>query len=236
MVTRKKPARRKPRSRLAKGYATGHVRAFLGGEEIGPDGYPSGSGVVTPDTALTLPHYYACLRVISQTVALLPRGVRERTDRGNRDVRDHMIAWLLNNPHPWMTPFAFWQLLVHWAAGWGLGMARIVWDSRGEPLRMEPMHPSCVRPEIINGALWWEWRRYTPSGWETVYVLDDEVFRIFGMGGDGITGYSMIQYAALAIGQGLDHQSYGSSFFRNGVWGSGIVEYPQALKDRKSVV
>ena len=53
----------------------------------------SGSGKpVNANTAIQLSTVYACVRVISETVASLPLGVYEAKDDGNRKATEHIIA------------------------------------------------------------------------------------------------------------------------------------------------
>ena len=65
----------------------------------------SGSGKsVTVQSAIQLSTVYACVRVISETVASLPLGVYESTDAGNLKATDHPLFRLLHDePNSEMT-------------------------------------------------------------------------------------------------------------------------------------
>ena len=65
----------------------------------------SGAGKsVTAQTAIQLSTVYACVRVISETVASLPLGVYEATDDGNLKAGDHPLYHLLHDePNAEMT-------------------------------------------------------------------------------------------------------------------------------------
>ena len=52
-----------------------------------------GSGkAVNANTAIQLSTVYACVRVISETVASLPLGVYEAKEDGNRKATEHLMA------------------------------------------------------------------------------------------------------------------------------------------------
>ena len=63
-----------------------------------------------------------------------------------------------------------------------------------------------------------------------VYITDDktlrqsQVWRIPGMGGDGIVGYSPITLAREAIGLALATEQHGATLFGNGAHPGGILE------------
>ena len=64
----------------------------------------SGSGKsVTVQSAIQLSTVYACVRVISETVASLPLGVYESTDAGNLKATDHPQR---KEQHRWPVPVA----------------------------------------------------------------------------------------------------------------------------------
>lgn len=189
---------------------------------------------VGSDTALSLPVYFAILSLLSKTVAMLPRSVYRRLERGREKMDDHPVTWLIRNPNPHMTEMAFWELIVHWAVGWGAGAAYIERDDAGRPVALWPIHPACLDRRMIDGELWYFWQTdLARDGRQGTRVLrPDQVLDIHGLGSDGITGYSLIQVGAQAIGVGLAHQNYTASFFARGVTGSGILTHPETLSEQ----
>ena len=58
----------------------------------------SGSGKnVTAQSAIQLSTVYACVRVISETIASLPLGVYEQDENGNRKATEHPLYRLLHD-------------------------------------------------------------------------------------------------------------------------------------------
>jgi len=68
------------------------------------------------------------------------------------------------------------------------------------------------------------------NGTDKIYA-PEEILHIPGLGFDGLEGKSVIRMAREAIGLGLAVEEFGSRFFSNGAHPSGIVEYPEGLKD-----
>ncbi|KMN08956.1 portal protein, partial [Pseudomonas weihenstephanensis] len=78
-------------------------------------GNTSSSGkTVTIDSAMHLSAVWACVRIISTSVAGLPLGVFKReADGGRVDARDFALYDVIHNsPNEDMTAFQFWQAVV----------------------------------------------------------------------------------------------------------------------------
>ena len=73
----------------------------------------SGSGKpVNASTAIQLSTVYACVRVISETVASLPLGVYEAKEDGNRKATEHPLYLLLHDePNSEMTSFILREVI-----------------------------------------------------------------------------------------------------------------------------
>jgi HK97 family phage portal protein len=201
-----------------------------------PDDWPTKvAGVsVSHATALTLPVYYAILRLISQTVAMLPRSVYRRQEQGREKLPDHRISQILNRPNPAMTAMAFWESHIHHAVGWGGGFAWIERTRFGDPAALWPLDPAHMDLRVMNGELY---GIYRPPPSQAQFrdipelIPSRHLFHTHGLGYNGLSGYSLVQVAAQAIGIGLAQQEFEASFFGNGVWGSGVIEHPGVMDD-----
>ena len=88
---------------------------------------------VTPDTAVTVAAVWACLRYLSQTVAVLPWHVMREGASGTEVASAHRVDWLLwKRPSPEWSSFQFRETLTHWALRWGNGFAEIERDQAGQ--------------------------------------------------------------------------------------------------------
>jgi HK97 family phage portal protein len=180
---------------------------------------------VTEDTALTYSAWWACVRVVSQTVAALPWGVYEKTAAGRKEV-DGSLAWLLNNqPNSEMTAIAFKEALVAHALCWGNGYAEIVYDLAGRVAQLWPLAPDRVCPERNQetGAL--QYRVTNGDGSQSI-LEPRRVFHLHGLGFDGIVGYSPVRMAARSIGVGIAQETFAQAFYANGAVFGTVVELP----------
>ena len=187
---------------------------------------PSQAGVtVTEDTALTYSAWWACVRVVSQTVAALPWGVYEKTDAGRNEI-DGTLAWLLNNqPNPEMTAIAFKEALMAHALCWGNGYAEISYDMAGRVANLWLIAPDRVCPERNQetGALQY---RVTNGDGSQMILEPWKVFHLHGLGFDGIAGYSPVRMAARSIGLGIAQETFAQAFYANGAAFGTIAALP----------
>jgi HK97 family phage portal protein len=193
--------------------------------------------IVTPDTAVTVATVWACLRYLSQTVAVLPWHVMRQDKDGGRTAQTHPIDWLLyKRPNPEWSSFQFRETLTHWALRWGNGYAEIERDPLARPVALWPIHPERVRPlrDIATGVLYYD----VFNGAEAVYgqipmkvrLESADMFHIRGFG-EGPVGVNVMHYAAESIGWAKAAQLFGAAFFGNGMNISGVVQVKRALDE-----
>ncbi len=192
--------------------------------------YITPAGVsVNPETALKLSAAFACDRLISETVASLPAFVYERmADGGRQRATNHPLYDVLHRqPNEYQTSAEFFDFMTHCALMRGNGFARIVAGPRGFADQLIPLHPDAVSMEALpRGGL-----RYQVSqpGQEPMTLLDEDVLHVKGMSRDGVTGVSVITYAAESLGLALAADRYGARFFRNNARPGGVLETAKTL-------
>jgi HK97 family phage portal protein len=189
---------------------------------------PSGK-TVNERTAMATSAVYACVRVLSETIASLPLHVYRRTGQGKEKAMDHGLYYLLHDePNPEMTSFVFRETLMGHLLLWGNAYAQIIRDGRGRVISLYPLLPD--RMEVgrtEQGELYY---RYQKEGQE--YLLRrEEVLHIPGLSFDGLVGYSPIAMSKNAIGMALATEEYGSKLFANDARPSVVLEHPGILKD-----
>lgn len=196
--------------------------------------------VVTPDTAITIATVWACVRYLSQTVAVLPWHVKKDGKNGPEIQSSHGVDYLLwKRPSKEWSSFQFRETLVHWALRRGNGIAEIEPDQLGRPFAMWPIHPDRVHfcradePEedaygtvIEAGDLFYEIRGDV-SG--TVTLAAPNVYHLRGFG-EGPVGVNVMNYAAQSIGWARAAQLFGAAFFGNGATPSTVVVNKKPLK------
>lgn len=195
----------------------------------------SGSGKsVTAQTAIQLSTVYACVRVISETVASLPLGVYEATDDGNLKAGDHPLYRLLHDePNAEMTSFVFREVMLAHLLLYGNSYSQIIRSGKNTVVGLYPLLPDHMDVDRDSkGNLTYT---YTTSDGKTVVIKPQDILHIPGLGFDGIIGYSPIALEKNAIGLGIASEEYGSKFFSNGARPSGILTHPNTVKNPKAV-
>lgn len=184
---------------------------------------------VTEDTALTFAAVWACVSVISRTMAALPWRVFEQSQQGRQPV-NASIGWLLNNqPNHEMTAFSFRETLMLHVLTWGNAYAEIQRDLAGRPMALWIITPDrvCIERDETTKEL--RYRVYDDSAGQSLLPAAD-VLHIHGMGFDGIYGYSPVRMASRSIGSGLAQDAFGAAFFANGTVFGAMVEMPGGMK------
>ena len=195
----------------------------------------SGSGKsVTVQTAIQLSTVYACVRVISETVASLPMGVYEATDDGNQKATDHPLYRLLHDePNTEMTSFVFREVMLAHLLLYGNSYSQIIRSGKNSIVGLYPLLPDHMDVDRDSkGNLTYT---YTTSDGKTVVIKPTDVLHIPGLGFDGVMGYSPIALEKSAIGLGIASEEYGSKFFSNGARPSGILTHPNTVKNPKAI-
>jgi len=186
---------------------------------------------VTEDSALRSTAVWACVRLISETVASLPLILYERMGRGKKRATEHPIYPLLHDsPNPEMTAFNFREILQSHLLTWGNCYSEIDYgpDGKGSgyPRALWPLLPDRMTVKRVDGELKYI---YTLPNGEQVIIPAYRVLHIPGMGYDGVIGYSPIRMAREAIGLSLATEEFGARFFSNGSSFGGFLEHPGKL-------
>jgi HK97 family phage portal protein len=211
-----------------------------GSSRIGYSGRTSAGVLITPENCITISAVWACLRYLSQTVAVLPWHVRKPVEDGSEEAPSHPIDYLINKrPNPEWSSFQFRETLLHWALRRGNGYAEIEPDNFGRPYALWPVHPERVDPCISDGAgvdayghairdgeLFYE---VSNGVGEKTILSQSRMYHLRGFG-DAPVGVNVVAYAAESLGWAKATQIFGSTFFGNGMNLSGVVINKKPLK------
>ncbi len=213
-------ARDKPRDAVS-----GALSFFFGSSASGKS--------VNPQNAIQMSAVYACVRVISETIASLPLGVYEDTDDGSHKALEHPLYRLLHDePNGEMTSFVWRETMLSHLLLWGNAYCQIIRSGRAKIIGLYPLLPDrmSVDRDTSSGKLIYT---YTTSEGKQTQLRTEDVLHIPGLGFDGIIGYSPIALEKNAIGLGISAEEYGSRFFQNGARPSGVLTHPNTVKDPK---
>lgn len=197
-----------------------------------PRGTLTSSGVsVTPETALNIATWNACLRILSNTLAMLPLVTYRRTaDDGKDRATNHpLYAVLHDRPNTLQTSFQFRQGQMRDLVSRGNAYARILSGPRGTVDQLVPLSPDRMQVEAISNGR----RRYTyhpPGGGAQQTLTQDEVWHLMNMSQDGLIGTSLIAQARESLGMAAAVSSYGARLFSQGALHQGVLSHPGTLK------
>lgn len=195
-------------------------------------GLDSASGKnVTVDTALQLDAVWACVRLISQTIATLPFMVFRRNGTGNRGVAaDHPLYTLLHDqPNADMTGVEFWEAMVACVLLWGNAFAIKSKNVLGDVVSLTPIPPERVNARRQpDGSILYI---YSPYNAQIEEIPEDDLFHIKGWSLNGLLGMSVIQYARSSLGTAMAADEAAGKFFANGLHLSGFIETGGAVMD-----
>ena len=94
---------------------------------------------------------YACVRIISETVASLPIHLYEYTDSGKERAFTHPLYRLLHDiPNPEMNSFIMREVMMSHLLLWGNSYSQIIRNGKGEVTALYPLMPEKMR--IDRGA------------------------------------------------------------------------------------
>jgi HK97 family phage portal protein len=190
--------------------------------------------VVTPEIAFRVATVFACVRVLSESVAQLPALLYERLPRGKRRATQLRLYRLLHSlPNEETTAFEFWEYLIHSAALRGNGYAQILRTNGGEVESLVQLQARYVTPKRVGTALRFEYR---PPGGNVRDFAREEILHIRGPSLDGVTGVCVTSEVREAIALAIAAEDFAARFFSNSSTPSGILQSAAPLspeaKDR----
>lgn len=193
---------------------------------------PSAAGVtVTEETALSATAVWAGVRIISETLAMLPLELYERLDERSKKAARNMGLWhvLHDAPNSEQTSFEFREMQQGFLLLWGNCYAQKILNGRGEVSEIWPLVPWRVTPErTASNTLVYRVQLPGNAGATTLLPTDD-VLHIRGFSSNGILGDNVVEKFRNSIGLSLAAEEFGGRFFGNGLAASGGLKVPGKL-------
>ncbi len=193
-------------------------------------GYQSSSGkTVGVNNAMKLSTVWACVRLISTSVAGLPFGVYKKMPDGGREsakgLNVHDI--IHTSPNEDMTAFQFWQAVVSSMLLWGNAYCEIYW-SGSTPIAINFLLPNRVTTkESTNGRLKYFYQGKTGEPRE---IPAKNMLHIPSFSLDGRLGLSSISYGVNVFGSAMSADDAAGSTFKNGLMPSVAFSVDRELK------
>jgi HK97 family phage portal protein len=193
----------------------------------------SATGIaVNEEKALQVSAFFAGVRLISETVGMVPIFMYRRLGGSAKQKENrHPLHDLLHyQPNPWQTAIQWKQMMTAHAILRGNGYSQIIGGRRGAVDRLVPMNPTRMKIEFReNGDL--EYVYKSKQGQEVVFP-QEEIFHITGFG-DGVEGFSVVQFARESLGLALAEEEHGARFFSNGAAPVGAFTHPGEMGEEE---
>ncbi|MDX1219055.1 phage portal protein [Sinorhizobium medicae] len=190
--------------------------------------------LVTADAVLGLSAVWACVNLLSGTIASLPLMVYRRRRDGAREIAsDHPLYRVLHDsPNYDQTAVDYWEFGCASIELWGNAYSRIE-RSGGRVKGLHPITPSLMSVRrLSNGTIEYRWTENGKSYVET----DRTVFHIRGFGGNPLGGMSTLHFGRNAFSLARATDRAAGSTFRNGLRPSGVLTFEKWLsKDQRDL-
>lgn len=188
----------------------------------------SSGAQVNSSSAMQVGAVYACVRVLADSVAMLPLQLYGiGTDGRSSHAREHPVDRVLRvRPNSWQTPLEFKRMLMGHLALRGNAYAHIV-RVTGKVTALVPLHPDQMQVEVQpGGGLSYKYRQR--SGVEVLYK-QSEIMHLRNLSVDGVRGLSPIEAAREAIGLAMQTEKHGAKLFSNAATPAGVLKHPAQL-------
>lgn len=192
--------------------------------------------------ALKIDTVYACVRILSESVAKLPIKVYQEDENGVQKSMRHPVYQLLKlRPNPYMSAYDFWKCMEAQNDLYGNAYASIETDRRtGRIVGIWPIDSTRVKIWVDNDTqasgvvtnktkLWYE----VNLGYEQRKLMPHEILHFKGgVTVDGIVGLSPLDCLKATIENGGAANLFINKFFKQGLQARGIVQYVGDLDEK----
>lgn len=188
------------------------------------------------DTAMTQSAFWACVRLLTETVSAMPIVCYDRNiETGIKQVTTNNDLWRLLNyqPNRYQTKTEFFESLMLNLTVWG--NSYVVIERVGKRIVSLQVYPSSqVEPRLLeDGSMVYQYS--TPDG--SVKVFSQESIWHIKLFGNGLMGLSPLGYAGNALGLSKNLSDRQNKLASNGGKTNGILTVDKALtKDQKETI
>ena len=218
-------------------------------EDNQPIGQPIGGGIqsyvnswawtgktISPDNAMESPTVYACVRLISQTLARMPWQVLRQSENGLSNDVTHPVYSLLNGEaNEDMTSFVFREAQISDCLLYGNSFGFISRNPAGTPVAIERLRPDLVylMRDAQNQPFYKYWSGKAddkaPEEIKQRTFRPYDILHIVGPSADGLLGEPAIHRMRDLIGMEMELQEWTSRFLAGNCRPAGVLSMPGRL-------
>lgn len=192
----------------------------------------SDAGVsVSPEIAMRFSTVYACVRLLSDTIAQMPCKlfIKDATGKRIHDDANPLYLALSASPENGLTAFDFWKKSIEQFLLRGYFVARKITNFAGETVRLVPVNNVTKIERDYYGNYIFTYR--TQNG-ENVQLQQKDAFFSFFSVNEDMLPISPIEVNRNTVGLGIAAEKHGSNVFKSGGTPPGTLQYPGKL-DKK---
>jgi HK97 family phage portal protein len=191
---------------------------------------------ISPDNAMEAPTVYACVRLISQTLARMPWQVlRNGADGASNDVTHPVWSLLNSEANEDCTSFVFREAQISDCLLYGNSFAYISRSASGLPIALERLRPDLtyMLRDSQNQPYYQYWtgkadESASPEIKQRKFRPYD-ILHVVGPSADGLLGEAPIHRMRDLIGMELELQEFTSRFFSQNCRPAGVLSMPGRL-------
>ncbi|WP_299081699.1 phage portal protein [uncultured Paraglaciecola sp.] len=202
------------------------------GEQTGaPSSYSVKSPkTVTEDTALQVSAVWACVKLLSETVAALPLTVKNVDgERRSKDDKSTLSSILTKTPNARQTPIEFRETMMLNLSLHGNAYAMKQRNGGGDVIGLWPLPAQQMKVELMDDGSVVYMLHKTVAGQLDMTAIAAENMLHIKLFGNGVIGLSPLAHARTSIGLELAAEEFASSYYTNAGKPGGILTIDQIL-------
>jgi HK97 family phage portal protein len=204
-----------------------------------PVGLMTAAGVrIDEEGAKKVSAWFRGRDLLATSLAMLPLGMNVRLpgDGGRDAAPDHPLDDVIGRkPNTRQDAFRWRRQAMYHVIDHGNAYSRIIPGARGFVDQLVPLHPTRVKPQLLDSGRV-VYRVKAKSGGTTTTFTQDEIFHLCGAcdDEDGVEGKGVLEYARDSLGLGQTLETYASRIFSRGGLRAGVIEVPGTLNEEAS--
>ncbi len=191
----------------------------------------SASGVnITPANAMQIATVFACIRVLAESVGMLPFNLMIMSDKSrNKDTKNDLFWLMQRGPNDFMTAQEYKELITVHLGLRGNHYSYISKTSSGKILELLPLNPASVEPKLKDD--WTVEYKVTFASGKVETLPESSILHIRLFTNDGLIGLSPIAFGRNSMGLAKATENHGSKLFANAARPSGGFKTEKSLTD-----
>src|SRR5579863_3884721 len=216
------------------GFASAGISDFLPGMMLAP----SEAGVAfTEMTAIQVAAVAACIRVLSNSVGMLPFNVYERVDGGSKLVTNHPLYSIIHDsPNDEYTATDMWIIAETHRSLTGNAYIEILRDNGGRPYGLWMRSPFRTFPYRVQQDSSMIYKTTDTFNGAEHIIQPKNMLHIGNFGIDPWIGLSPVRYHMREVfGGAIATQNYANRLFANNASPGGVLSSPDVLQPQRKL-